>query len=125
MADYTCQALVSTLLLAHFPTDKIVGEEDSGELQTPANLVTKNQIVRLCNEALGEKLAGSEESEWDNVKQAVSTRGGWGEKEWLGIIDEGNSEGGPLGRTLSSPACPVGCLRLALTSPCLYRSLGT
>lgn len=99
MADYTAQALISTLLFHHFPEDQIVGEEDSGELQTVENLVTKNQIVRLSNQAMEEVLDGEEEEkEWIGVKGVPR-----GEREWLEIIDRGNSEGGPLGRTSLFP----------------------
>lgn len=102
VADYTCQALVSSLLFSHFPTDLIVGEEDSSELNTPENVATKAAIVRLANEAMGEELSATEEGEWAGVKSVER-----GEKEWLAIIDRGNSEGGPGGRAfrfLSFPA---------------------
>ncbi|KAL8290483.1 hypothetical protein RQP46_002741 [Phenoliferia psychrophenolica] len=92
VADYTCQALVSTLIFEHFPTDQIVGEEDSSELNTPANAVTKAQIVRLSNEAMGESLTDGE-AEWTGVKGITR-----GETEWLNIIDRGNSTGGKTGR---------------------------
>lgn len=97
MADYTAQALVSSLLFSHFPTDQIVGEEDSSELHTEENKATKAAIVRMCDEAMRESLAHvSEEAEWEGVKSEVPARG---EKEWLAIIDRGNSIGGASGRT--------------------------
>ena len=80
----------------HFPTDQIVGEEDSTELQTPENAITKSNIVRLANEALSETLAlEQEESIWSGVKSEGSSKS---EKEWLEIIDRGNSKGGKEGR---------------------------
>lgn len=95
VADYTCQALVSTLIFSAFPEDKIVGEEDSSELDTEANKLTKSQIVRLSNEAMEEILSGEEEEAcWNDVKK----EGKRDEKEWMRIIDRGNSLGGPSGR---------------------------
>lgn len=102
VADYTCQALISSLLFSHFPTDSIVGEEDSSELNTPENVATKAAIVRLSNEAMSESLEGEEEAAWAGVK--ADTRG---EKEWLAIIDRGNSEGGKHGRESPSPVLPL------------------
>lgn len=92
MGDYTSQALVSSLLFTHFPQDQIVGEEDSSELQKqPA---VKDQIVRLAGEAMSEELPlQDEEGEWTEVKQTRR-----GEREWLDLIDRGNSQGGPHGR---------------------------
>lgn len=75
--------------------DKIVGEEDSSELLTKENEVVRNQIVRLSNEAMLETLNDGE-AEWSQVKQDCAT---WQEKEWLAVIDRGNSAGGPSGRT--------------------------
>ncbi|KAK4702331.1 3'(2'), 5'-bisphosphate nucleotidase, partial [Phenoliferia sp. Uapishka_3] len=92
VADYTSQALISALLFDHFKTDQIVGEEDSSELNTPDNAVTKSQIVRLANEAMGEELTDGE-VEWAGVKGIKR-----GETEWLNIIDRGNSTGGKTGR---------------------------
>ncbi|GAA5947308.1 hypothetical protein JCM10213_000577, partial [Rhodosporidiobolus nylandii] len=94
VGDYTSQALVSALLFSHFPSDQIVGEEDSSELQKPENEKTKAQIVRLAGEAMSEALPiADEEAQWQQVK-SVSR----GEKEWLEIIDRGNSTGGKEGR---------------------------
>ncbi|KAK4053584.1 3'(2'),5'-bisphosphate nucleotidase [Microbotryomycetes sp. JL221] len=94
VADYTCQALVSSLIFAHFPQDQIVGEEDSSELSTPENAQTKQQIMRLANEAMKETVPGQEEErEWNQVKAVERS-----EKEWLDVIDRGNSTGGNSGR---------------------------
>lgn len=101
MGDYTSQALISSLIFSHFPTDQIVGEEDSSDLLLPQNATVKSQIVRLANEAMGETLTDGEDK-WEAVKGVER-----GEKEWLEIIDRGNSTGGSSGRTLlpSSPPC--------------------
>ncbi|GAA5865191.1 hypothetical protein JCM1840_003938 [Sporobolomyces johnsonii] len=96
VGDYTSQALISSLLFAHFPSDQIVGEEDSSELQTPENSTTKANIVRLANEALSEVLpVAEEEAAWAPVKAQGGEKS---EKEWLDIIDRGNSTGGKEGR---------------------------
>ncbi|GAA5896955.1 hypothetical protein JCM5296_002667 [Sporobolomyces johnsonii] len=96
VGDYTSQALISSLLFAHFPSDHIVGEEDSSELQTPENSTTKANIVRLANEALSEVLpVAEEEAAWAPVKAQGGEKS---EKEWLEIIDRGNSTGGKEGR---------------------------
>ncbi|CEQ41345.1 SPOSA6832_03068 [Sporobolomyces salmonicolor] len=96
VGDYTSQALISSLLFAHFPSDQIVGEEDSSELQTPENSTTKANIVRLANEALSDVLpVAQEEAAWAPVK---AQGGDKSEKEWLEIIDRGNSTGGKEGR---------------------------
>ncbi|GAA6064145.1 hypothetical protein JCM10212_000218 [Sporobolomyces blumeae] len=96
VGDYTSQALISSLLFSHFPTDEIVGEEDSSELETPENATTKANIVRLANEALSEQLSiDDEESVWNEVKGQGKEKS---EREWLDIIDRGNSKGGPEGR---------------------------
>lgn len=96
VGDYTSQALISSLLFNHFPSDQIVGEEDSTELQTPENSTTKQNIVRLANEALSESLSIKEEEEsWSGVKGEGATKS---DEEWLAIIDRGNSKGGKEGR---------------------------
>ncbi|GAA6021954.1 hypothetical protein JCM10207_002617 [Rhodosporidiobolus poonsookiae] len=95
VGDYTSQALVSALLFSHFPTDQIVGEEDSSELQKPGNASTKAQIVRLATEAMAEALPlAEEEAAWDQVKAS----GARTEQDWLDLIDRGNSVGGKEGR---------------------------
>lgn len=94
VADYTCQALVSSLLFSHFPSDQIVGEEDSSELNQPANATTKQQIMRLASEAMAEALPNpAEEQAWSQVKSVERS-----EQDWLNIIDRGNSTGGAQGR---------------------------
>ncbi|GAA6008335.1 hypothetical protein JCM11491_004439 [Sporobolomyces phaffii] len=97
VGDYTSQALISAVLFDHFPTDEVVGEETSAELDHPDNATTKAHIVRLANEALADKLAlDSEEAVWQGVKHDGS--GSKTEREWMAVIDRGNSEGGKHGR---------------------------
>jgi len=45
MADFGAQALVCQHLVAHFPHDAIVGEEDSGDLQKPENSDTLRRVT--------------------------------------------------------------------------------
>ncbi|GAA5850997.1 hypothetical protein JCM3766R1_007097 [Sporobolomyces carnicolor] len=98
IGDYTSQALITSLLLNHFPTDEIVGEEDSSELNQPANSDTKRQIVRLANEALVEQLPLEQDEEpWREVKLEAG-RDPKPEQHWLDLIDRGNSSGGAEGR---------------------------
>lgn len=53
--------------------------------------------MRLSNEAMVETLKEEEgESDWRRVKEECKL---WQEKEWLAVIDRGNSTGGPSGRT--------------------------
>ncbi|GAA5854206.1 hypothetical protein JCM9279_006179 [Rhodotorula babjevae] len=94
VGDYTAQALVSALLAAHFPSDAIIGEEDSADLQRPEQATVKAQIVRLAGEAMREALPlADEERAWDQVKRVER-----GDPEWMAAIDRGNSEGGAKGR---------------------------
>ncbi|GAA5923075.1 hypothetical protein JCM3775_007427 [Rhodotorula graminis] len=94
VGDYTAQALVSALLAAHFPSDAIIGEEDSADLQRPEQATVKAQIVRLAGEAMREELPlADEERAWADVKRVER-----GDTEWMAAIDRGNSEGGAKGR---------------------------
>lgn len=45
IADFAAQALVSQMLLAQYPNDPLVGEEDSAALQTPEERPTLEQIT--------------------------------------------------------------------------------
>ncbi|BGP27536.1 3'(2'),5'-bisphosphate nucleotidase [Rhodotorula toruloides] len=95
VGDYTSQALVSSLLALHFPTDRIIGEEDSSDLRQPSQSAIKDQIVRLASEAMGESLPLEEEERaWQGVKASSPKT----EQDWLAAIDRGNSEGGAKGR---------------------------
>lgn len=107
VADYTCQALISSLLFSHFPSDSIVGEEDSSELNTPENVATKAAIVRLSNEAMSESLEGEEEAAWAGVK--ADTRGR--RSGWLLLIGETVK----VGSTVVSLPLPFSLSSLLLT----------
>lgn len=47
VADLSAQALISLHLLAHYPQDKIIGEEDTSELR--ANAPLREKVVDLVN----------------------------------------------------------------------------
>lgn len=105
VADYTSQALISALIFSTFPHDEIVAEEETGELGTDA--ATKARIVRLANEAMEEVLEEVElEAEWAEAKRVRR-----GEREWMELIDRGNSAGGCTRRELSSRGGRGGTLK--------------
>ncbi|TXT08984.1 hypothetical protein VHUM_02458 [Vanrija humicola] len=83
VADLSAQALISLHLLAHYPKDEIIGEEDTSELR--ANQPLREKVVSLVNEGF--------------------TRvDGWGknekfsEEQILSAVDAGSAVGGPTGR---------------------------
>lgn len=53
VADFASQALVSQLLIAAFPNDPLVGEEDSTALRSPSEAVTLAQVTHFVAEAVG------------------------------------------------------------------------
>jgi 3'(2'), 5'-bisphosphate nucleotidase len=94
VGDYAAQAVVNIVLGAHFPDDKIVGEEDAAELRKPESAALREQVVQLANEAL----SGSEQE-----CPAQDSANKWGaeplsEEKILAAIDRGNHEGGATGR---------------------------
>ncbi|MFZ7112850.1 MAG: 3'(2'),5'-bisphosphate nucleotidase [Desulfatiglandales bacterium] len=76
VADFGVQALVARHLMTAFPEDRLIGEEDSGQLRRPENDGLKRLVIRYVNRILP----------------------GLGEKDILGAIDRGNAQGGPEGR---------------------------
>lgn len=81
IADFGAQALVNSLLHRHFPSDPIVGEEDSKDLRGDA--VLRGKVLDLVNGVLT--------GEAGDVKAMSSD-------EMLHYIDLGNYSGGPKGR---------------------------
>ncbi|RSH86895.1 uncharacterized protein EHS24_005173 [Apiotrichum porosum] len=83
VADLSAQALISLHLLDHFPTDLIIGEEDTSELR--ANEPLRNKVVGLVNDG------------FDRVE-------GWGKgdkfttEQILSAVDAGSAPGGTKGR---------------------------
>ncbi|WFD24048.1 3'(2'),5'-bisphosphate nucleotidase [Malassezia equina] len=52
IGDFSAQAAVNHILLKHFPQDKIVGEEDSHDLQGEQGASIRQKVSQLVNEAL-------------------------------------------------------------------------
>ncbi|KAL9933650.1 hypothetical protein V8E36_007308 [Tilletia maclaganii] len=97
VGDFSAQAVVNTVLAAHFPQDEIVGEEDSADLKGDAEdkVKLRKQIYDLANEAL----ARPEEAGADG--QVQPNKWGTGKidtEQLLKAIDRGNSAGGSTGR---------------------------
>ncbi len=75
VADLSAQSLISLHLLNFFPTDKIVGEEDTTELRQ--NDTLREKVVKLVNEGFGKGRA--EEGSWAEGKE-------WSEDEYVGMV---------------------------------------
>ncbi|RUS20006.1 3',5'-bisphosphate nucleotidase [Endogone sp. FLAS-F59071] len=102
-ADFSAQAVVNTILAEHFPTDPIVGEEDTKDLRGDEGKVLRNKVLGLTNEVLAPE--GKELTE-DKLLEA---------------IDRGNYSGGPKGRqwTLDPIDGTMGFLRGGQFAVCL------
>lgn len=92
VADFGAQAIVSHLLVAAFPEDPLVGEEDADALREEANAALKDKVL-------------------DAVRSFLPDLS---ESEVLEEIDRGTHEGGPTGRhwTLDPIDGTKGFLRL-------------
>ncbi|KAJ2959660.1 hypothetical protein NQZ79_g4906 [Umbelopsis isabellina] len=79
VADFSAQAVVNTYLRQHFPTDPIVGEEDSKDLRGEAGKALREKVHELTNGVFpaSEQLT---------------------EEKLLEAIDRGNYAGGATGR---------------------------
>lgn len=98
MADYSAQAVISTILARAFPNDPIVGEEDTSALRgggvSQESQLLRDRITILSNEALREPLRGGDDESWGIGPHApVRTT-----EELLDAIDRGNHPGGPKSR---------------------------
>jgi len=76
VADFAAQAVVSVHLMASFPDDPLVSEEDSGELRKKENGRLKNVVLDYVQQ----------------INPKVS------DDQVLEAIDRGSSQGGPKGR---------------------------
>jgi 3'(2'), 5'-bisphosphate nucleotidase len=99
VADYSAQALISTVLSRAFPDDPIVGEEDTTTLRasaatSPATQLLRDRITSLSNEALQEELRIGDQEIWGIGPRAPKRT----TEELLNAIDRGNHPGGPKGR---------------------------
>lgn len=92
VADYSAQAVISTILHNAFPSDPIVGEEDAADLRTPGNALAQ-RITELANDALALPLRDWERPEWGIGPGSTRTTA-----QLLDAIDRGNHSGGRTGR---------------------------
>lgn len=72
VADLSAQSLISLHLLAHFPDDKIIGEEDTTELR--ANDGLRSKVVKLVNDGFGREDGWEKGKEWSE-KECVTSAG--------------------------------------------------
>ncbi|KAG2180984.1 hypothetical protein INT43_008566 [Umbelopsis isabellina] len=79
VADFSAQAVVNTYLRQHFPTDPIVGEEDSKDLRGETGKALREKVHELTNGVF----SSSEQLTEDKLLEA---------------IDRGNYAGGATGR---------------------------
>jgi len=91
VADYSSQAVISSMLAKAFPDDPLVGEEDTKDLR--ANPAMRNRVIDLANEALTADLAMG-----DNVQWGIGPGQTQSAEELLSAIDRGTYEGGSSGR---------------------------
>ncbi|KAJ3801540.1 nucleotidase HAL2 [Lentinula aff. detonsa] len=95
VADYSAQAVISTMLHRAYPDDLIVGEEDASDLRTESDSVSslRNRIVELANEALTAELDIGDIAEW-----GIGPGSEQNANQLLDAIDRGSYEGGRNGR---------------------------
>ncbi|KAF9366579.1 hypothetical protein BGX34_000599 [Mortierella sp. NVP85] len=80
IADFSAQAVVNSFLHNSFPTDPIVGEEDSKDLQDESGRPMREKVLELANSGLGDL----------NTSLTEGTL--------IETIDRGKFAGGPKGR---------------------------
>lgn len=85
IGDYGAQALIIAAIKYAFPSDQIVGEEESSDLRE--NTTLRSQVWDAVK---GTKLSGSADAELGGPLE--------NEKAMLNAIDEGSSAGGSTGR---------------------------
>ncbi|KAF4588032.1 hypothetical protein EYR38_009993 [Pleurotus pulmonarius] len=93
VADFSAQAVISSMLGKAFPGDAIVGEEDSTDLRLESGKELRDRIVALSNEALTADLVLGENAEWGIGPGCTKTA-----EEIMDSIDRGNYAGGKTGR---------------------------
>ena len=98
VGDFAAQAVVNTILGNAFPSDPIVGEEDSAELRgdEPATVALRQRVIELANQALTADLVLGDNEQWGIGPGKERT-----EEQLLEAIDRGNYDGGKQGSTLS------------------------
>ena len=83
---------MNTILGNAFPEDKIMGEEDSGDLRDGKHAALKDRVVELANQALTAELSPGESEKWGIGPGKELTA-----DALLDTIDRGNYEGGRTG----------------------------
>jgi 3'(2'), 5'-bisphosphate nucleotidase len=93
---------VNTILSRAFPSDPIVGEEDTKALRgnSPEVTTLRNRIVDLAAENLAGELGLGEMEEWGLGPKHTHTP-----DQLLEAIDRGTHSGGSTGRTFSAFLC--------------------
>lgn len=116
MADLSSQSLISLHLLHHFPTDNIIGEEDTTELRSNESL--RERVIALVN---GGFSSSGPDAQWNGGKDGWATDKQWSESEVLDAIDAGSFEGGSKGRawTIDPIDGTLGFLRKQQYAVCL------
>jgi len=98
VADYSAQAVISTILARAFPNDPIVGEEDTSALRgggvSQESQLLRDRITVLSNEALREALRRGDDESWGIGPHALIRT----TEELLDAIDRGNHPGGSKSR---------------------------
>lgn len=99
VADFSCQAVINSIINTVFPNDPIVGEEDAAELRHETEgKALRERMTELANASLSRPLiavAGVEEkSEW-GIGEGVSRS----TEDLLNAIDKGTYAGSRTGRT--------------------------
>ncbi|KAJ3904708.1 hypothetical protein F5879DRAFT_801194 [Lentinula edodes] len=93
VADYSAQAVISSMLHHAYPNDPIVGEEDASDLRAESGISLRNRIVELANEALTAELGIGDDADW-----GIGPGSEQNADELLDAIDRGRYEGGRTGR---------------------------
>jgi 3'(2'), 5'-bisphosphate nucleotidase len=81
-----------------FPTDPIIGEEDSADLRKDdaATVTLRQRVIELANQALTAELVLGDQEQWGIGPGKERT-----EEQLLEAIDRGNYNGGRTGRACS------------------------
>ncbi|EKM74852.1 hypothetical protein AGABI1DRAFT_123514 [Agaricus bisporus var. burnettii JB137-S8] len=93
IGDFAAQALISQMIHAVFPDDKIVGEEDASQFYNSEKKEMLHHITSIVNEGLTADKMDYEQEEWGvGMGYEISPR------EVRDNIDRGKFDGGDVGR---------------------------
>jgi 3'(2'), 5'-bisphosphate nucleotidase len=93
VADYAAQALISKLIFSHFPSYRLVGEEDSKDLRSEAQSGLRSKITELANWALALPSDNASDDPWSAIGSGAQDEG-----VWLDAIDKGDAAETSSGR---------------------------